>query len=117
MAARSRNLQTIHEHSAILIDGIQSGTLQRCPHCNAHFIVAAHGTLAEAKQSAISDIAYPRIFCVRCGRLTCGRPGCDPSQPWGCIPYESRMEHMEGKVTLYEDGIESLLSTGRGLQP
>lgn len=113
---QTRNLQTNHEHSAILLDGIQSGTLQRCPHCGAHFLVAAHGTLAQAKQSAISDIAHPRVYCTKCDRLTCGRPGCDPVLV-GCVPKEARLEHLEGKKTTYDEVIEKLLGKGYCLEP
>lgn len=80
----------MREHSAILIDGIQRGTLQRCPHCGGHFLVAAHGSLAQAKQSEMSDIAHPRHYCSHCGRLTCGRPGC-----LECVPHEAKIELLE----------------------
>ena len=113
---QTRNVQTVKEHSAILEDGIQKGTLQKCPHCGCHFIVAAHGTLAEAKQSAISDLAFPRIFCTKCGRLTCGRPCCDPNI-FGCIPQEARLDHIEGKKTTYDDLIDNLHEKGGSLHP
>lgn len=99
------------EHSAILIDGVQRGSLQKCPHCGGHFIVAAHGSIADAKQSAISDISFPRVFCQKCGRLTCGRPGCNPAL--ACTPIEARLEYVEGKRgTPYDEVIEKLIIEG-----
>lgn len=99
------------EHSAILIDGIQRGSLLCCPHCGGHFLYAAHASLIAAKQSEISDISYPRIYCRKCDRLTCGRPGCDPSTA-GCIPREARMEFLEGKKTSCDELILSLGDKG-----
>lgn len=99
------------EHSAILLDGVQRGSLQRCPHCGGHFLVAAHGSLIEAKQTEISDISYPRVYCNKCGRLTCGRPCCDPT--FFCVPLEAKLEYIEGKRgTPYDEAIEELLRKG-----
>lgn len=99
------------EHGAVLIDGVQRGHTQRCPHCGGHFLVASHGTLAEAKQSPISDVAYPRAFCQRCGRLTCGRPCCDPAK--FCVPHEVKLEYREGKRgTQYDELLQLLESRG-----
>lgn len=88
------------EHGAVIIDGIQSGTTQRCPHCGGHFIVAASGTYKEGR-SALGKLAAPRVYCQKCDRLTCGRPGCDP-QLIGCIPLEAYLENKEGKKTSYD---------------
>ena len=99
------------EHGAILLDGIQRGTLQRCPHCGGQFLVAASGHLSDARK-IMGNVAAPRIFCQKCGRLTCGRPQCDPAL--ACIPVEAQLEHAEGKRTTYDDLIVDL-KVNRGL--
>jgi len=99
-----------HEHSVILQDGIQRGTLQRCPHCQGHFIVSAAGDLFQAKQSALSDISHPRIFCLKCDRLTCGRQCCDPAI--ACVPFEAKLEASEGTKTRYDGEMEILRERG-----
>lgn len=99
------------EHGGILIDGVQRGTTQRCPHCGGHFIVAAHGSLAAAKQTAMSDLAHPKIYCQKCGRLTCGRPQCNP-EVVGCIPLEALLDYKEGRQTPYQEAIVAALEKG-----
>jgi len=101
------------EHGAVIVDGVQSGSTQRCPHCGSHFIVAQNGTLLEARTS-LGDMARPRVSCMKCGRLTCGRECCDP-RIHGCVPLEARLEHVEGKKTLYDDAIADLKSKGAPL--
>jgi nitrite reductase/ring-hydroxylating ferredoxin subunit len=88
------------EHSAILLGGIQYGSLGRCPHCGGHFLIAAKGHLSDARK-VMGNAAHPRVFCQKCGRLTCGRPQCDPIL--ACIPMEAQLEHSEGKRTKYDD--------------
>jgi DNA-directed RNA polymerase subunit RPC12/RpoP len=88
------------EHGAIIIDGIQRATSQRCPHCGGHFLIAAAGKLSDARK-IMGNVAAPRIFCQKCGRLTCGRPQCDPAI--ACIPVEALLEIAEGKTTAYDD--------------
>jgi hypothetical protein len=97
-----------HEHSAILIDGIQKGTLQRCPHCGGHFLVAKDISLDMGRR-ALGNVAHPRVRCQKCDRLTCGRRPCDPLF---CVPAEARLEHVEGKTTRYEDSIAALKEKG-----
>lgn len=62
-------------HGVIVITGehgeIQADTLQCC-HCGNHWI--------PVKGSGIR-----RGWCHRCGKVTCGAPGCD-----ACVPYEQR---------------------------
>ena len=55
----------------------EGDTLQ-CVHCNAHFVVrSGSGTI--------------RGWCLRCGGPTCGHKPCDE-----CIPFERRLESIEG---------------------
>ena len=96
------------EHGAILVDGIQQGSTNRCPHCGGHFLVAQSGSLKMAKES-LGDMAKPRAYCKRCDRLTCGRAGCDPSF---CVPLEARLEHVEGTPTRYDEAIRQIEEKG-----
>jgi hypothetical protein len=80
--------------------GLTEFDTRRCPHCGGHFLVGK-GKLAHAK-TVLGDAAKPRIYCVKCDRLTCGRACCDPSIV-GCIPVEAQLEHAEGRHTLYND--------------
>jgi hypothetical protein len=89
------------EHGAIIIDAVQVATTNRCPHCGGHFL-AAKGNLEAARQQ-LGEIARPKTHCLKCNRLTCGRPGCDPAI--ACIPIEARLEHAEGTRTRYDDAI------------
>jgi hypothetical protein len=96
----------MREDGAILVDGVQSGTTAHCPHCSGHFLIASNGTLTQGR-SALGEMARPRVFCRKCGRLTCGRLCCDPAV-FGCIPIEARLEHTEGTKTRYDDAIQDL---------
>lgn len=99
------------EDGALIEDGIQKGTTQRCPHCGGHFIVAASGNFETAKKQ-LGDIAKPRVFCAKCNKLTCGRVCCHP-ETVGCIPLEARLEHIEGKTPAqYADLIWELQTKG-----
>lgn len=103
------------EHGAILIDGIQKGTTHRCPHCCRHFLVVK-GDLDQAKQELgsghLRDLARPKIMCLKCGRLTCGRKECSP-HVFGCIPHEARMEFEEGTgQAKYNELIQELQAQG-----
>jgi hypothetical protein len=76
-------------HEQLMDDSgaIQEFDTHQCCHCSAHFrIVPGSGTR--------------RGFCMRCGALTCGNPGCD-----ACAPIEARLDFMEGKITPYTDVI------------
>jgi len=101
------------EHGAIITDGIQTGTTNRCCHCGGHFIVASDGTLLEARKT-LGEMARPRISCLKCGRLTCGRDSCDP-RIHGCVPLEARLEHTEGRRTTYDDAIAAMKAKGAPL--
>ena len=92
----------MREHGAVIIDSIQRGTTQRCPHCGGHFLVAASGDLATAR-STLGSMARPKINCLSCGRLTCGRTACVVA----CIPLEAQLEHAEGKRTRFSELIET----------
>lgn len=102
------------EHGAVLIDGIQKASTRCCPHCGRHFLVMK-GNLEEAKQelgaAGLHDLARGKIYCRKCGRLTCGRAECDPFT-FGCIPTEARLEHVEGTRTRYDDAIRELEQQG-----
>jgi len=66
----------------ILVDGKQVADTLQCVHCNGHFqIVPGSGT--------------DRGFCLRCFGPTCGAKACDP-----CIPFEKKLEKIEGKERL-----------------
>jgi hypothetical protein len=99
------------EHGAILIDGIQRGTTHNCPHCNGHFLVAASDISLSDARKTMGNLAYPRVFCQKCGRLTCGRPGCNP-EVYACVPLEARLDHYEGRVTKYTPDMIELVVDG-----
>lgn len=90
-------------HGNITISGpmgeIEADT-RRCPHCGGHFVVGS-GSLAEGRK-ALGSVARPHIYCQKCDRLTCGRPGC-----LECIPIEAQLDHAEGKRTRYDGLIEA----------
>jgi hypothetical protein len=99
----------MREHGAIILDGVQAATTHRCPHCGGHFL-KAQGNL-ELAQKELGSIAHAPVFCIKCGRDTCGRAGCDPAKV-GCVPIEARLEHAEGKRTTYDDAIAKLFEAG-----
>lgn len=99
------------EHGAILMDGIQKASTLRCPHCGGHFLYVK--TNLELARLQLGDIARPKVECRKCGRLTCGRPSCDPTI--ACVPVEARLDHAEGKVTQYTDDIK-LIQEHTGLR-
>lgn len=59
---------------------IERETLQ-CVHCGCHWV---------PKPGSGSV----RGFCMRCAGVTCGAKACDP-----CVPFEARIEIMEGAKT------------------
>jgi hypothetical protein len=65
----------------ILRDGVEIASTLQCCHCNAHFI-SRRGS------------GQQRGFCMRCGRVTCGRRKCD-----SCKPFERWLEEVERKAT------------------
>lgn len=50
----------------------------RCVHCGLHWV-------------RVPGSGRKRGFCMRCNGVTCGAEACDP-----CVPYEARIELMEG---------------------
>jgi hypothetical protein len=62
-----------------IIDGQEVGHTRQCPHCNKHFL-------------SIKGSGTKRGFCTRCLGVTCGCAACDI-----CVPFEEKMEIMEGK--------------------
>ena len=50
----------------------------QCCHCNRHY-------RREAGKG-------PPAMCLRCNQPTCGEKACDP-----CIPFEAKLEAMEGR--------------------
>jgi hypothetical protein len=66
-------------HGAFIIEGREVAHTLQCPHCGGHF-VSRRGSGAR------------RTFCLRCMAVTCGSPVCDP-----CIPFEIKLEAMEGR--------------------
>jgi hypothetical protein len=66
-------------HGAFLADGREVAHTLQCPHCGGHF-VSRRGSGAR------------RTFCLRCMAVTCGNPACGP-----CVPFEIKLEAMEGR--------------------
>lgn len=99
----------LKEDGALIEDGIQKATTHRCPHCGGHFLLAK-GNFDLAK-TMIGNMARPKVFCVKCDKLTCGRDGCNPTVV-GCIPVEARLEFAEGKRNIYTDAILELQAKG-----
>lgn len=62
-------------------------------------------------QKTMGNVAAPRVFCRKCGRLTCGRRCCDPVL-FGCIPLGARLENQEGSKTRYDDAIQDAKDAG-----
>lgn len=87
----------MREHGGIVVDGVQVASTLRCPHCGGHF-------------ESCPGSGKRRAFCLRCQRVTCGNPACDP-----CIPVEARCEFFEGKKTSYDDEINKLIQGGATL--
>ena len=64
----------------IIIDGQEVGHTKQCPHCNQHFL-------------SVRGSGKIRGYCTLCKTVTCGSPACDI-----CIPYEAKMEVVEGNM-------------------
>ncbi len=64
---------------------IEYNTLQCC-HCNGHFEVIPGGI------EGISN------FCPNCYAPHCGQPPC-----WTCVPFEAKLEAMEGSRRFWKD--------------
>jgi hypothetical protein len=70
---------------AFIVEGREVGHTLQCCHCGGHFLsVRGSGT--------------KRGFCLRCGQVTCGSKKCD-----ACVPFEARLEILEGKRNQYSD--------------
>ena len=64
-------------NGAIIVDGVQVADTMQCCHCGGHFIpVRGSGTR--------------RGFCLACGQVTCGLPGCDEH-----MPFEKKLDEYE----------------------
>ena len=64
----------------VILDGQEVGHTKQCIHCNKHFLsVKGSGTI--------------RGYFMTCLQFTCGSPACDT-----CIPYEAKMEVVEGNI-------------------
>jgi hypothetical protein len=48
----------------ILMDDKEVASTLRCPHCDCHFI-------------SIKGSGARRAYCIKCDRVTCGKPSCD----------------------------------------
>jgi len=68
----------MRESGAILVDGVQVASTHQCCHCGGHFV-------------SVKGSGKTRGFCLRCSKVTCGAPECDP-----CIPFEKKLESLEG---------------------
>jgi hypothetical protein len=64
----------------ILVDGIETAHTKQCCHCGKHFV-------------SVKGSGMIRGFCLRCHKITCGNPNCDP-----CIPFEEKILAMERVV-------------------
>lgn len=73
------------EHGAFIVGGQQVASTLQCPHCGCHF---------ESRPGS----GARRTFCMRCSAVTCGAAACDP-----CVPFEARVEYVEGRRTRYDD--------------
>lgn len=85
-------------HGEVTITGPDGETVldsKKCPHCGGHFVMVK-GNLIEGRKT-LGEVARPAIYCQRCDRLTCGRPGCVE-----CVPIGARLDHAEGKTTTYD---------------
>jgi hypothetical protein len=85
------------EHGGFIEDGRQVASTLCCPHCGAHFV-------------SIRGSGKRRAWCTRCMAVTCGLHACDE-----CIPIEARLDHSEGRKTLYDEKINQLLAEGAAL--
>lgn len=63
----------------ILIDGKEVAETAQCVHCDGHFVM-------------VKGSGRIRGWCVNCNGFVCG-PACA-----ACIPWEKKMELMEGKA-------------------
>lgn len=68
----------------IIIGGEEVAHTRMCCHCGTHFV-------------SVKGSGKVRGWCTLCTAITCGDPKCDP-----CVPYELRIEVMEGKSVRYK---------------
>jgi hypothetical protein len=62
---------------AFIVDGVEVAHTMQCCHCGAHFV-------------SIKGSGKIRGFCLKCMKVTCGRPECNI-----CIPFEKKLEAIE----------------------
>ena len=82
------------EDGGLMADGKQIASTLQCPHCGGHFV-------------SIAGSGIRRTYCVRCKKVTCGQFSCDE-----CIPFEAKLEFIEGGTSSYKNTIEELISRG-----
>lgn len=61
----------------ILVNDVEVAATLQCCHCGKHFV-------------SIKGSGKRRGWCLRCNKITCGNPACDP-----CIPFEEKLNIME----------------------
>lgn len=82
------------EHGGFIENGLQIASTLQCPHCGGHFI-------------STPGSGIRRTFCTRCHAVTCGHRNCDE-----CIPFEAKLDFVEGTKTSYKTKIEVLIKEG-----
>jgi len=75
----------------ILMDGKEVGHTMQCKHCGNHYL-------------SIRGSGRRRGFCMFCFGVTCGRAQCDP-----CIPFEAKLEIVEGKRNVWKSAADKLV--------
>lgn len=77
---------------AFIVDGKEVAHTLRCCHCGGHFV-------------SVRGSGKKRGWCTVCRSITCGKAGCDV-----CVPFEARLEVLEGRTSgRYKDGVIRLL--------
>ncbi len=79
-------------HGAIIVDGVVVADSLSCPHCNAHFL-------------SVKGSGVQRSWCPRCHAVCCGREEC-----MVCIPFEAKLDFVEGTRSRYDDEIRDAVS-------
>lgn len=74
---------------------VEADTLQ-CVHCGKHWIVRPGSGIE-------------RSFCKRCMGVLCGSPECEP-----CVPFEARLEIVEGGTLTANRYMEDFLKIKKG---
>ena len=73
----------LNPSGTILINNREVAHTKQCCHCQCHFV-------------SVKGSGKIRGFCMRCGKITCGKLACDT-----CIPFEKKLENYEkGKTKI-----------------